>query len=398
MMGSGLPGRQRRLVVDSVAAVVALAVLVAPMMFVVGDARWWAGIGWSALMVSSVALRRVAPLWAVTLCTVAGVGMVLQLQAPTPAVVTVLVIVYSVARNVPGPVSLVLVPIGVAASIAGPVSWLGNVDPGERFVTGSVLVALCLALFTVAYLVGQRVRDLSRLEQLDRELAEERHSTGTQRQQQATALTMERVRSEVAHELHDVVAHSLSVIVVQAEGARALLTKRPEAAGEALNVIARTGRSSIGEMRHIVGLLRGDENASFGPTPGIADIPDMVAQAGDRISLQMPDEVPVVPDSLGLTVFRVVQESVTNFLKHAGPTAHAGVRVSAGREELAIEVTDDGVGSQSTSDGSGSGLRGMRERVNTMNGTFSSGPRPSGGYVVRATLPMPAQLGRGWLR
>lgn len=398
MMGSGLSSTRRKLLVDSLAALVALAVLVAPLAFISRAPDLWVSIGWSALMVSSVAIRRIAPLAAVAVCTAAGVGMVLTLHSPTPAVVVVLVIIYSVARTAPGPVSLVLIPIGFAASIAGPVSWLANVEEGERFVTGALLSCLCLALCAVAFLVGSRVRDWSRYEQLDRELTQERFTTGAHRVQQASELTQERVRSEVAHELHDVVAHSLSIIVVQAEGAKALLSKRPEAATEALDVIARTGRTSIGEMRHIVGLLRGDDVPAFGPTPGLADISEMVSKAGDRVTLHIPDELPVVPDSLGLTAFRIVQESVTNFLKHAGPTAHATVRVACSAEEITVRVTDDGVGAQSVTDGSGSGLRGMRERVNTMNGTFNAGPRTGGGYQVTVCLPMPTQLGRGWLR
>lgn len=397
-MGTGLSSTQRKLLADAIAALVSLAVLVLPLAFIGDFPNRWAAVAWSALMVSSLAIRRIAPLWSVLVCAVAGVGMVVQVDAPTPAVIIVPVIIYSVARNVSSPVSLVLVPIGVAASVAGPASWLGNVEPGQRFVSGSLLVLVCLSICATAFLVGQRVRDLSRLEAMDREIVQERFSIGEQRSQQATELTMERVRSEVARELHDVVAHSLSVIVVQAEGARALLDKRPEAAAEALDVIARTGRSSIGEMRHIVGLLRGDTDADFGPTPALADIPGMVAKAGDRITLTMPDDLPVVPDSLALTAFRVVQESVTNFLKHAGPTAHAEVRLECSAEELVITINDDGVGSRAATDGSGSGVKGMRERVNTMNGTFSAGPRASGGYTVRATLPLPAQLGRGWLR
>ncbi|GAB3811045.1 sensor histidine kinase [Tessaracoccus terricola] len=398
MMGAGLSSDRRRLLTDSLAALAALLVLVAPLPLVDTSPTMWVAVGWSALMVASLVLRRVAPLFAVAVCALAGVGMVAQLHSPTPAVVVVLMIIYSVARTVSATVSLVLVPVFVAASIAGPLSWLGNVEEGERFVSGSLLVCLCLTLCALAYLLGRRGQEKARYERLERELTEERFVTDAQKLQQASELTTERVRNEVARELHDVVAHSLSVIVVQSEGAKAMLNKRPEAAAEALDVIARTGRSSIGEMRHIVSLLRGVEGAAFGPSPGLEDIAEMVTKAGDRIELEVPETLPLVPESLGLTAFRIVQESVTNFLKHAGATARATVAVEASAEELRIRVTDDGIGAQAGGDGAGSGLRGMQERVNAMSGTFRAGPRTGGGFAVTATLPMPSQLGRGWLR
>lgn len=398
MMGAGLSSDRRRLLTDALAALVALLVLVAPLPLINPTPTMWVAVAWSALMVSSLALRRVAPLFAVAVCALAGMGMVAQLDSPTPAVVVVLVIIYSVARTVSAGVALVLVPVFIAASIAGPLSWLGNVEEGERFVAGSLLVCLCLTMCAVAFLLGRRGQEKARYERLERELTEERFVTGAQKLQQATELTTERVRNEVARELHDVVAHSLSVIVVQAEGGKALLDKRPEAAGEALDVIARTGRASIGEMRHIVSLLRGDDDAAFGPSPGLADIPDMVTKAGDRIELEMPQTLPMVSESLGLTAFRIVQESVTNFLKHAGSTAQATVAVEASPEELRIRITDDGIGCQSTGEGGGAGLKGMQERVGAMSGTFRAGPRTGGGFAVTAALPMPSQLGRSWLR
>lgn len=398
MMGAGLSSGRRRLLHDSLAALAALLVLVAPLLLTGPSPTDWPALGWSALMVSSLALRRVAPLFAVAVCALAGVGMVAQLDAPTPAVVVVLVVVYSVARTVSASVSLVLVPVFAAASVAGPLSWLGRIEEQERFVAGSLLVCLCLALCALAYLLGRRGHERARFERLERELTEERFVTDAQKLRQASELTTERARNEVARELHDVVAHSLSVIVVQADGAKALLSKRPEAAGEALDVIARTSRNSIGEMRHIVSLLRGDEGAAFGPSPGLADIPDMVAKAGDRIELEMPESLPMVSDSLGLAAFRIVQESVTNFLKHAGATARASVVVGASPEELRIHVTDDGIGGHPGTAPGGSGVKGMKERVNAMSGTFRAGPRPGGGFAVTATLPMPSQLGRSWLR
>ena len=396
-MMADLSETHRRLLLDAGTALGTFLLLVVPLI-ALGIPEEAAVIGWSTLMVASLAFRRVNPLLAVVVCAVAGTGMVLQVPSPVPAMLVVLVIVFSAARYLSATAGLVVIPLGVAASILGPLSWLGRIPEGQRFLAGGLLSLLCLSLMINAYLLGRRVAVQNHVTRLDEALAEERFLAGARSARDATELAEDRARTEVARELHDVVAHSLSVIVVQAEGAKALATKKPEAAVEALNVIARTGRSSIGEMRRIVSLLRGESDASFGPSPSLPQIPEMVAKAGPRITLEMPEELPPVPESLGLTAFRVVQESVTNFLKHAGPTARATATITCELEAIDIRVTDDGVGVQAPTEGRGAGVRGMRERVAAMGGTFKAGPRTGGGYEVRARLPLPSQLGRGWLK
>ncbi|WP_314820688.1 sensor histidine kinase [Arachnia propionica] len=396
-MMADLSETHRRLLLDAGTALGTFLLLVLPLV-ALGIPEEAAVIGWSTLMVASLAFRRVNPLLAVVVCAVAGTGMVLQVPSPVPAMLVVLVIVFSASRHLSATAGLVVIPLGVAASILGPLSWLGRIPEGQRFLAGGLLSLLCLSLMINAYLLGRRVAVQNHVTRLDEALAEERFLAGARSAQDATELAEDRARTEVARELHDVVAHSLSVIVVQAEGAKALATKKPEAAVEALNVIARTGRSSIGEMRRIVSLLRGESDASFGPSPSLPQIPEMVAKAGPRITLEMPEELPPVPESLGLTAFRVVQESVTNFLKHAGPTARATATITCELEAIDIRVTDDGVGVQAPTEGRGAGVRGMRERVAAMGGTFKAGPRTGGGYEVRARLPLPSQLGRGWLK
>ena len=396
-MMTDLSEAHRRLLVDTATALGAFLFLVLPMV-ALGLPEGVAVFGWSTLMVASLAFRRSNPLLAVVVCAVAGTGMVLQVTTPVPAMLAVLAVVFSAARHLSLTAGLVVIPLGIAASIIGPLSWLGRIPEGQRFLAGGLLSLLCLSAMTNAYLLGRRMAVQSHVTKLDEALAEERFLAGERSTQDATELADGRARTEVARELHDVVAHSLSVIVVQAEGAKALATKKPEAAVEALDVIARTGRSSIGEMRRIVSLLRGESDAAFGPSPSLPQIPEMVAKAGPRITLEMPEELPPVPESLGLTTFRVVQESVTNFLKHAGPTAQAIATITCEPEAIGIRVTDDGVGVQASTEGRGAGVRGMRERVAAMGGTFKAGPRTGGGYEVRARLPLPSQLGRGWLK
>lgn len=395
---SGLSRDRRRLGDDSILAIVSFAVLVVPMFWLRMGVDLLPHILWPGLMVASLMFRRVVPWLAVGLCTAAGLGMALQLDGPSPAIVTVLVIVYSVARWCQGSIVWVILAIGAVASVLGPMSWLGNIRTEQRFAASALMITLCLALVAVAFLVGRRLQERNRSNLLDLTLTEERYSSSTTRRAQATQLAEDRARTDVARELHDVVAHSLSVIVVQAEGAKAVASKHPERAVDALDVIAQTGRTSIGEMRRIVALLRGEEHAAFEPTPSLRQIPDMVAAAGDRIALIIPDDYPPVPDSLGLAAYRVVQESVTNFLKHAGPTAEARVTLKFEPTCIAIRTVDDGVAGTTAVDPTGYGVRGMRERVTSMGGTFAAGPRIGGGWQVQAQLPMPSQLGRSWLR
>ena len=396
-MMTDLSEAHRRLPVDAATPLGAFLFLVVPMV-ALGLPDWVAVCGWSSLMVVSLAFRRINPLLAVVVCAVAGTGMVIQVTTPVPAMLTVLVVIFSAARYLSLTAGLVVIPLGIAASIIGPLSWLGRIPEGQRFLAGGLLSLLCLSAMVNAYLLGRRITVQGHVAKLDEALAEERFLAGERSTQDATELADGRARAEVARELHDVVAHSLSVIVVQAEGAKALATKKPEAAIEALDVIARTGRSSIEEMRRIVSLLRGESDADFGPSPSLPQIPEMVAKAGPRITLEMPEELPPVPESLGLTVFRVVQESVTNFLKHAGPTAQAIATITCEPEAIDIRVTDDGVGVQASTEGRGAGVRGMRERVAAMGGTFKAGlpsPRPP---RLPEPLPLPSQLGRGWLK
>jgi signal transduction histidine kinase len=198
-------------------------------------------------------------------------------------------------------------------------------------------------------------------------------------------------RARIARELHDIVAHSLSVIVVQAEGGRALAAKRPERAAEVLGTIAETSREALEEMRRMVQLLRSGngepEKAAYLPTPGLEDLADLVRKTSEIAQFTVFGAVPKVSRALGLSAYRIVQESLTNVLKHAGPDAVARVTVAYTAEAVEIEVSDDGRGASAGSDGLGHGLQGMRERVALHGGTFTSAPRPEGGFTVRARLP-----------
>ncbi|MFT3888272.1 MAG: histidine kinase [Arachnia sp.] len=392
--------RDGRMLLRDVGLAAALAVgSLVPVFAWNNDHLMWRAVGWSLLMCAAVALRRVAPLAALGVIAVAGLGMVLTITIPVPALIAVPIVAYSVGRYHRLTAGIAVGAFALIGSVAGPMTWTRGLADGYRFIGTTLLVLLSFTITALWYLAGRLLRERQLSEALDREIATERFTAARRQSEQETELAAGRARAQVAQELHDVLAHSLSVIVVQAEGAKALTQKRPEAATEALGVIADTGRKSIAEVRRIVAVMRGeDEQPAFGPAPSLSQVPELIASAGDRITLTVTGEAQVLPESLSLAAFRVVQEAVTNFLKHAGPTATAIVELSYTPRDVLIVVRDDGIGVLSKSDGRGSGVRGMRERVQAMGGDFRAGPRPGGGFEVQARLPLPAMLGSGWLK
>ena len=350
-----------------------------------------------AVMVGSMALRRAHPWVMVALLFVGAVAQALTVPFPVASIVVVPFAIYSVARWVVGPSArLVLVP-GAFGSILGPSQWLGFLasgyvaSSGVPWVLYALAVTACVGLVVTTYIVGRRVRESAVIRTQSARVAAERYQALLSEREQDARIAEARARAQIARELHDIVAHSLSVMIVQAEGGKALATKKPEAAAEVLGTIAETGREALGEMRRIVGVLRNDPQASgspeFAPTPGLEDIPEMVARAGDRVRLRIEGDVPRVPATLGLTAYRIVQEALTNFLKHAGSAATATVTISYGPSVVEVEVADDGLGAGVFADGGGFGLTGMSERVASMGGQLIARPQPTGGFLVRAILP-----------
>jgi len=248
-------------------------------------------------------------------------------------------------------------------------------------------------------------------------MAERAEWASAQREQEARRATLaERLR--IARELHDIVAHHVSVIVIQAQGAQRVAGREPDQAVRAMADVESTARTALEEMRRMLGLLRppgevdgdkvdGDTEAAagLGVARGIADLGALAATmtaAGLPVRVDTTGEPYPVPEDVGLTVYRITQEALTNAFKHAGP-ARAEVHLCYG-EDLELTVTDDGRGAAAgltgpTAPGAGRGTTGMRERAAILGGTITAGPRTGGGYQVRATLPcqhdsrpaMPAQ-------
>jgi signal transduction histidine kinase len=197
-------------------------------------------------------------------------------------------------------------------------------------------------------------------------------------------------RGRIARELHDVVAHSVSVMVVQAQAGPRLLGE-PEQARGAFRSIEASGREALVELRRLLGILRtGDEHLAIGPQPGLGSLQSLVEQmreAGLPVELRVEGEPLQLPPGVDLSAYRIVQEALTNTLKHAGQ-AEAEVVVRYGASELELEVVDNGSGGAASVNGPGHGLIGMRERVALYGGELVTGTRNSGGYAVRARLPL----------
>jgi signal transduction histidine kinase len=279
--------------------------------------------------------------------------------------------------------------VGVAAAIAVIlVDGLTDPAPWGEAVFGAVV------LF-VAWYVGRRLRLRGeRAAQLLREQAAEAHRI------------MIEERTRIARELHDVVAHRVSLMTVQAGAAKAVAAQDPEGALRAMGAVEEAGRQALDELRHLLGVLRPETDLDgLGPQPGLADLPKLVEQvreAGLRVSLATDGVSAGLPARVDLFAYRIVQEALTNVLKHAGPGARTEVRLGADRSGIVIEVLDDGSADEGLESASGRrssdsdrpdgrsaghGIVGMRERALLLGGTLDARPRPGGGFRVVAHLP-----------
>jgi signal transduction histidine kinase len=372
-------GRQRDRLADGLvaAAVAALDVGQAAVAGVSPGQPRLTGLGVLLLLAQAVPLvwRRRAPLavWVVTGVAAAGYGIgdypdrLLPL-GPLVALYTVLQDRSRRAVAVIAAVSLVLAE--ASAAVAG--------DSDARdYLFGALLVGL-----TVVLAEQQRTRRayLAEVEARAAQLAEARDA------QARHAVQDERVR--IARELHDVVAHHVSMVVVQAEAAS---VDAAPAVRTALEAIADTARSALVELRRLLGVLRQtDDRMALAPQPGIAQLDSLVQhvrEAGLPVELRMEGEMPVVPAGVDLSVFRIVQEALTNTLRHAGP-ARACVAVRTRGDHLEVEVVDDGAGTAPQRAAPGHGLVGIAERVAMFDGVLRAGPRPEGGFAVVARLPV----------
>lgn len=257
----------------------------------------------------------------------------------------------------------------------------------DRFPLGDVTEAAVLS--GMAWAAGEYVRT-RRLYVAEVEARAEAQDQ-TRREQARQAVAEERTR--MARELHDVVGHGVTLMVVQAGAGRGVVHRDPGRAEAVFRTIEETGRSALGELDRLLGILRPDgEQATRAPSPGLDQIPALVerfVEAGLAVEVEVEGEATPLPAAVESAIYRVTQEALTNTLRHAG-TATATVRLGflAGRVEL--EVTDDGTGASGPTAQGGRGLVGIRERMDLLGGEVDTGPRPGGGFAVRCRIPLPA--------
>ncbi|MEH1165872.1 histidine kinase [Micromonospora sp. CPCC 205539] len=356
--------------------------------------------GWAAALVGAgmaVALlfRRSHP-GAVTVAVAAlGLVQVIAEWGPLPYDVAVLIALYSVVKY--GERLRDAVLAGAAAAVGVVLAAVQTPGVIDWWVT-----ALWYALVTGAvWLVALNVRT-RRLYVLS---LEERASTLEREREAESRAAVAEERTRIARELHDVVAHSMAVMIVQADGARFMLDRDPEQARTAVKVVADTGRQALEEMRRLVGVLRDASPADAGGTAvaadpehrrlAVAELPDLLARfrdAGLRIRPTVTGEPPALPPGLELTIYRVVQEALTNALKHAGVGAGVDLTLAYAADAVVVEVVDDGRGRPvvSPAPSGGHGLLGMRERVTVYDGSLTAGTRPAGGWQLAVRLPLPS--------
>lgn len=336
---------------------------------------------WVAALTGPLILRRTFPRTVFAAVALVSCVQWILLVPPIPANMAVLMGLYTVTAGFSfrwGLAAALVAELGAGMATRYP--------PGaeDRRTTFLMLTVLVAGVYVLGLHMRTRRAYLRSVEERAARLERERDN------EVKVAMAAERAR--IARELHDVVAHNVSVIVVQADGASYAIDTDVGRARQALDTISSTGRLALAEMRRLLGVLREDDDAgAFAPQPGVAELADLVAQV--RASgLAVTYEVDGVPAAMSegrqLTVFRIVQEALTNALRHAGPRVNVSVRLRYAGDALEIRVEDDGRGAAAFDDGRGHGLAGMRERVAVYGGGVRASPRPGGGFEVVATLPV----------
>ncbi|MDP8908440.1 MAG: sensor histidine kinase [Chloroflexota bacterium] len=357
---------------DAAAAVVLAALAVCEIFATDVDGEPAAVVPAALLMTLPLAWRRTAPLpvTALVMFALAAEPVLIDAsQKPQTPIIALLLAMYSVAAHAQRRQAIAGLVLGVAAILVA--------EAGDFIVMGPVFALA----WSAGRLLRARERDARKLaelaEALDRERVEE------------ARLAVAEERARIARDLHDVVAHAMSSIVLEAGAERVNLHDGQPSTRDALRSIERTGREAMVEMRRLVGLLRSEHEApALVPHPGLAHLDALaehVTRAGVPVDMRVVGEPVELAPGLDISVYRIIQEALTNVMKHAGP-ARATVAVSYGRRVIDIEVSDDGRGG--SPNGGGYGLTGLRERVALFGGELHAGAGEGGGFVVRAHLPI----------
>jgi signal transduction histidine kinase len=333
--------------------------------------RWTIGLPLAVIEVAPLLARRRYPLPVLAVVASATFAEVAIYGSTFPLAAAVAV--YTVAAQLDRRTSLIASAVSGAA-----ISLLALARDGYHSLVQTLL------LFAIAWVVGDNL-GTRRAYLNELELRAER----LEREQQAEAArAVAEEQARIARELHDVIAHNVSVMVIQAAAGRDAFDERPQRAREALETIETTGRSALAELRRLLRAVR-DGDPEYEPQPGLSRLPSLIDQvraSGLEVALEIKGTSTPLPAAIDLSAYRVVQEALTNTLKHA-QASRVDVRLHYGPNELEVDVRDDGRATGNGA-GTGSGLIGMRERLAAVGGALSTGPADGGGYAVRARFPL----------
>jgi signal transduction histidine kinase len=348
----------------------------------------------SSALVVPLAWRRTRPVPAAAAIVLACLVLWAAGLEPLAGLVAVPLVIYAVAAYGPAWASRTVLGLGLLGGVLMTTRNLSSA--AETGVLGLTISAVYTVLIWMLVLFSWTLGDLTRVRRQQLQTLADRARRLEIEHRQERSLAAADERAHIAREMHDIVAHSLSVIITQSDGARYAAAANPAVATETLATVAATARTSLAEMRRLLGVLRHGDESTTRPLPGLADLDELFLgfrAAGLPLAVERSGSPRrTLPAGAELTAYRVLQESLTNVLKHAGPLARARASVRWQQRGLQIEVHDDGRGASAdpvqTGPGQGgNGLRGMRERINLYDGSLAAGPAAGGGFQVSAFLP-----------
>ncbi|XRQ06529.1 sensor histidine kinase [Actinomadura welshii] len=371
------------------------ALFAAPLLFLSVPAMWGDPYGMgngpyallSLALIAPLVLRRTFPRAVFATVALVSAAQCVLSKELVPGNIAVLMGLYAVAANCTFRWGLAAALVGELGAAMATLRYAVDADDAKyTFIMMTVLVA-------GVWLLGLHMRTrrayLRSVEERAERLERERDNE--------VKMAMAAERARIARELHDVVAHNVSVIVVQADGASYAIDTDVGRARQALDTISSTGRLALAEMRRLLGVLReNDDVGVFAPQPGVAELNELVEHvraSGRPVSFHVDGTPSPMSDGRQLTVYRIVQEALTNTLKHGGPRVAVWVRLRYTDDALEVSVVDDGRGAAAPCDGRGHGIAGMRERVAVYGGDVHAAPRPGGGFEVVARIPVREEVG-----
>ena len=379
---------------DAVLATILIVPIVGVYLFAAGGGTSWAAPALSFLMLAPLYFRRRFPTYVVIATVIVCLISVLFWHGqsgfdPLVSIIAVPIVVHAAVKYGPRPLWWFTLGAGLVGSILAPLYAWRNADPLNGIA--------CFAVVLVAFLIGLHQRTKRETHSSEVASLAERNRLMEIEREQSTTIAVARERAGLAAETHDIIAHTLAVIVSQADGAVMAVDKRPEVAASVLAQIADTSRDALDEIRGRVAALRAsasDPSTDLHPTRSLADLEamiDNVRAAGLAVDVRRAGALELAPIGVQLAAYRIVQEALTNVIKHAGPAAVVVIGIEVADDVLSVRVDDDGRGSAAVGDSLGNGITGMRERAQQYGGTLRAAPRTGGGFTVAAEFPFAQQ-------